>query len=131
MVDSWPKPKPGLAVTRAVLAAKLPSVPVSSDMPATRPAKFIRVSLLDTDHPNPGATVPRPLIECWAETSVLAEVLAGDAVHALLNAKNNNPHAGAYVKAFDDVQGPFELNDPDIQDRRRWQFHGNLWLSTR
>jgi len=138
MADSWPAPKPAVAVTIAALKAKLaalyPSLYtglyVRSEQPTTRPSKYIVVSLLTTDFPNPAVTIPRPLVECWAESSATAEEMSCHAVRALLNAKTQT-FAGAQVKAFDNIQGPLELNDPAIQDRRRFQFHGDLYLSTR
>ena len=139
MVDSWPEPKPAVAVTIAALKAKLvalypasytSSLYVRSEQPETRPTKYVVVSLLGTDFPNPAFTVSRPLIECWAESSAAAEVLAGHCVRALKNAKGQE-FADGWVKAFDNIQGPLELNDPDIQDRRRYQFHGDLYISTR
>lgn len=138
MVDSWPEPKPAVAVTIAALKAQLvelypgvyTSLYIRSEPPTTRPAKYIIVSLLNTDHPNPAFTVPRPLIECWAETAATAEQMSGHCIRALKNAKAQK-FADAWVKAFNNIQGPVELNDPDIQDRRRYQFHGELYLSTR
>jgi hypothetical protein len=140
MVDSWPAPKPAVAVTIAALKSKLvalyPALYTSSlyirseQPPGTRPSKYIVVSLLNTDFPNPAFTVARPLVECWAESSAVAEEMAGHAVRALKNAKGQQ-FATGWVKSFDNIQGPLELNDPDIQDRRRYQFHGDLYLSTR
>lgn len=127
MADFWPQPKPAITVTRAILTAGLPNIPVSSEQPKTRPKKYIVVSLLNTINDNPAFTVPRPLIECWAETSEQAELLANQAVKVLRNAQGR--FADAWVKRMRDIQGPVPLNDPDIQDRRRFQFHGDLYLS--
>lgn len=125
----WRKPKPALTVTRAVLDAALPGVQVTSDKPKDRPDKYIVVELIDTDYPNPAFTEPRVLVNCHAKTSALAGDLAHDALVALLNARG--VFAGATVKKFADPQGPYKLNDPDISDRQRYQFHGVLRLSTR
>jgi hypothetical protein len=138
MVDSWPEPKPAVAVTIAALKAKLvalypalytSSLYVRSEQPETRPTKYIVVSLLDADFPNPAFTVSRPLIECWAESSAVAEQMTGHCIRALKSAKGEQ-HAEAWIKAFDNTH-VVPLNDPDIQDRRRWQLHGDLYLSTR
>lgn len=125
----WRKPKPALTVARAVLVAGLPTIPVSSDQPATRPAKYIVLELPDTDYPNPAFTEPRVLLHCYATTSSLASDLAADALAVLLNARGL--FGGAWVKKFADPHGPYKLNDPDISDRQRYQFHGVLRLSTR
>ena len=125
----WRKPKPALTVARAILVAGLPGIAVSSDKPATRPDRYIVVELIDSDYPNPAFTEPRVLVNCNATTSALAGDLAADALTVLLNARG--VFAGATVKKFADPQGPYKLNDPDITDRQRYQFHGVLRVCTR
>ena len=129
MADFWPAPKPAIAVCRAILTQGFPSMSVTSEMPRTRPAEFIVIDLAGNDYSNPAFTVPRPLIECWASSSARAEALCGEAIAVMRNARGT--FAGAYVKGMYDIQGPVPLNDPDIQDRRRFQLHGDLYISTR
>lgn len=125
----WRKPKPALTVGRAVLVAGLPTIPVSTAAPSSRPDKYIVLGLLSGDYPNPAFTEPRLLVHCYAKTSLLAGDLADEALAVLLNARG--VFAGATVKKFGNPQGPYPLNDPDISDRYRFQFHGVLRLSTR
>ncbi len=136
----WAKPKPALTVARAVLAAEFTGMHVASGQPSgTRPDRYIVLSTLTADYPNPAFTEPRILVNCYAKTSLLAGDLADTAITTLLNARGL--FAGAWVKKFADPQGPYPLNetlgtnrwrgDPDISDRYRFQFHGVLRLSTR
>lgn len=125
----WRKPKPALSVATAILTAGMTGVPVSTGQPSTRPSKYIVLGLVTSDYPNPAFTEPRLLVNCYATTSVLAGDLADDAITVLLNARG--VFAGAWVKKFADPQGPYPLNDPDITDRYRRQFHGTLRLATR
>ena len=127
----WAKPKPGLTVARAVLIAApaLSGVPVSTVGPTTRPDRYLVLGALDTDYPNPAFTEPRILFHCYAKTKPATEDLANEALAVMLNARGL--FAGAQVKKFDEPKGPYEYNDPDITDRFRFQFHGQLRLSTR
>lgn len=129
MSDSRPAPKPARAVSRAILIAAFPTAKVYWEMPSTRPDEFFVVGMANAIYPNPAFTVPRPLIECWAKTEERAEQLACQAIQAFVNAKG--VFGGAQVKGMYDIQGPIPLNDDDIQDRRRSQFHGDLFISTR
>ncbi len=126
----WAKPKPALTVARAVLSPAFPGMHVASGQPSgTRPDRYLVVGMLSSDYPNPAFTEPRVLVNCYAKTSLLAGDLADEAITVLLNARG--VFAGATVKKFADPQGPYPLNDPDISDRYRRQFHGVLRLSTR
>lgn len=130
MADSWPAPKPALTVTRAILLDGFPTgTKVYTEMPSTRPDEFIVVGMASALYPNPAFTVPRPLIEFWAKTSARAEEMCCQGIRVMRNAKGE--FAGAWVKGMHDIQGPIPLNDPDIQDRRRSQMHGDLYLATR
>lgn len=129
MTAIWRKPKPTLSVATALLTAGMPGIPVSTGQPTTRPQKYIVLGLVTSDYPNPAFTEPRLLVNCYATTSVLAGDLADDALTVLLNARG--VFAGATVKKFGNPQGPYPLNDPEITDRYRRQFHGDLRISTR
>lgn len=137
MTDSWPAPKPAITITRAILLDSFPTLSASSEMPAKRAKEFFVIGMANAFYPNPAITVPRPLIECWSTTAELAEQLACRAIQVMRNAKgyfegeqSDGSTVGAWAKGMRDIQGPFPLNDPDIQDRRRFQFHGDLYLST-
>ena len=130
MTAVWRKPKPALTVARAVLSPAFTGMHVASGQPSgTRPDRYIVLSLVSSDYPNPAFTEPRLLVNCYAKTSLLAGDLADEALTVLLNARGL--FAGAWVKKFANPQGPYPLNDPEISDRYRSQFHGDLRLSTR
>lgn len=125
----WRKPKPALTVARAILVAAAPTVAVSSVQPATRPDRYIVLGVLSGDYPNPAVSEPRVKVDCYAKTILAVGDLADEALAALLNARGL--FAGAWVKKFANPQGPYQLNDPGITDRYRFQLHGELRLSTR
>lgn len=122
----WAKPKPALTVAKAVLSPSYPGMHVASGQPTgTRPDKYIVLGILNSDYPNPAFTEPRILVNCYGKTSLAAGDLADDALTVLLNARGQ--FAGAWVR-FGNPQGPYPLPDPDISDRYRFQFHGELRL---
>lgn len=125
----WPKPKPALLVARAILLDGIAGLSVTTDKPSTRPDRYIVLELTEGEYRNPAFSSPRVLVNCSAKTSLLAGDLANEALAVLLNARGL--FEGAHVKKFANPQGPYKLNDPDISDRQRYQFHGELRLSTR
>lgn len=129
MADSWPKPKAPVPVALAILEAGDPDAPGSDEIPDPRPARFYVVSSAGGDFSNPAFSAPRVLVECWAEDSSTAELMAIDGIQMFKNARGR-VFAGVQVIAVDDIQGPTDYNDPDIQDRRRSQFFGTLLLRT-
>lgn len=130
MANSWPKPKPGVPVAIAILADVFPGVTISDEEPPTRPDRYIVVSALPGSYNNPAFSEPRILVECWASDSSTAEDMACTGMQAFKNSRGKT-FLGAGLKGAEDVQGPTDYNDPDIQDRRRCQFHGTLLISTR
>lgn len=125
----WRKPKPAITVTKAILVAAAPTVPVSSTQPERRPDRYVVLGVLSGDYPNPAVTEPRVKVDCYAKTILAAGDLADEAIAALLNARGL--FAGAWVKKFANPKGPYRLDKPGITDRYRFQFHGELRLSTR
>ena len=63
-------------------------VPVSTEVPATRPASFIRVTATGGTERNLTQIDPTFLIECWAASSVAAEALARAAWQVLRAAQS-------------------------------------------
>ena len=128
MVNSWPAPKP--AGTVAVLIVEGATMfPVFGEMPETRPPAFYVVSVIGGRYDNPAFSEPRVLVEAWATDAALAEDMTVAAMRAFKNA-HGATFGGVFVHGAEDLQGPTDYNDPDIQDRRRCQFHGTLLLST-
>lgn len=102
-------------------------VPVSGRVPNPRPASFIRVS-------RAGGSRARSvdhmllLVECWAPTSVEAEVLAYRADSILRLAPNHSDviaqwggREGASISDYD---------DPDVTTQSRWLVTGTLHCLT-
>ena len=90
---------------------------------------YIVLGIVSSSYPNPAVTGPRVMVDCYAKSSLAAGNLADEALTAFLNARGE--FGGAWVKKFAATQGPYPINDPDISDRFRFQFHGELMLSTR
>lgn len=128
MANSWPLPKSAGGVAVAILEDATAD-PVLGEMPTNRPTRFYVVSVLGGDYSNPAFSEPRVLVECWAPDAATAEDMACVGMRAFKNARAKT-FAGAFIHGCEDLQGPTDYNDPDIQDRRRSQFHGTLLLST-
>jgi len=122
------KPKDAVVVTIGMLEAATP-VPVSDEIPHPRPAKFYVVSRIGGALLNPAVDAPRILIECWGKTSTEAADIGLDAVEAISNAKGKTFNGGKVI-GCDDIQGPTDYNDPEIQDRRRSQVTATLYIRT-
>jgi hypothetical protein len=129
MANSWPKPKPGVPVAIAILEDVFPAINVSDEAPDPRAASYIIVSALPGAYNNPAFTEPRILVECWASDSSTAEDMACTGIQAFKNATGKS-FLGSFIHGCQDIQGPTDYNDPDIQDRRRCQFHATLRVST-
>jgi hypothetical protein len=71
----------------------------------------------------------RLLVECWADSAASAETLVNDCRAALRNTTGQTVD-GAFLRGFDNEAGPVELPDPGVPDRQRWQFQGDLLIST-
>lgn len=128
MASSWPLPKSAGPVAIAVIDAASAD-PVLGEMPAIRPARFYVVSVVGGNYNNPAFSEPRVLVEAWASDAATAEDMACIGMRAFKNARGTIV-AGAFIHGCEDLQGPTDYNDPDIQDRRRSQFHGTLLIST-
>jgi hypothetical protein len=133
----YPTPKPALQAAIAILKAAfiVPSpfyatpVAVGARMPNVRPATFVRVDRLGGRMHNVVTDAARILVECWAPDSDTAEQMTCTASGALLNSLGQY-WAGIYVREWADQQGPGGFDDPAVTDQRRWQFHGDLRVST-
>lgn len=96
------------AMVRAFLVPVVAPVKVYTKVPATRPAKFVRV--WRTGGAATNRVLERPLItvQAWAGNSVDASALLGDCREALL-------HDGfdmTLVRAVEEVTGPYFDPDP-------------------
>lgn len=123
------KPKDAVVVTIGIVEAATPGVSVSDEIPDPRPAQFYVLSRIGGGLLNPAVDAPRMLIECWAENSTIAGDMGNAVVAELSNAKGKTFNGGKIV-GCDDIQGPTDYNDPDIQDRRRSQVTCTLYIRT-
>lgn len=125
----WPLPRRAVPVALAILKAATPDIPGYDKIPEPRPAKFYVVSRAGGHQPNQKMDAPRILVECWAEDSDQAEDMTTDARQAFRNATGK--HFGeAFIYYWDNEQGPVDFDDPDIKNRSRCQFFGDLYIST-
>lgn len=130
----WLPAAPGVLTGVRILEAAYPAVKVSDEMPKTRPNQIILISQVGGDRPNPVQSVHRLLIECWLskslDSSVNIETWCGEVSAALRNS-SGNLYNGVFSYGWGNEQGPVDFPDPDVTDMRRWQFHGDLTLSTK
>jgi hypothetical protein len=125
-VPLWPTPKPAVLAAITVLAAAIDDVDISSDMPVHRPETFIRVSRIGGRMPDPSTDNARILVEVFGVTTAVVEDLCNQARAALRNASSTTVLSDVFIRSWDNEQGPVELQHPQVLDRERWQFHGDL-----
>lgn len=125
----WPLPRNAVPVALAILADATPDIPGYDAIPEPRPAKFYVVTRAGGEQRNPKMDTPRILVECWAEDSAEAEDMTRPARRAFRNAAGRW-FGGGFIYGWGNEQGPTDYNDPEIQDRRRCQFFGDLSIST-
>ena len=124
-------PKPTLRTAIAVLRAALdPAVGVATVNPRVWPRLFVKVTI--SGGPGwvfPNTDITRLLVECWADSDAACEVLTNECRTALYNTEGRIVD-GVFLRGFDNDTGPVQLPDPDVPDHRRWQFQGDLMVST-
>jgi hypothetical protein len=125
----WPAPKPALLTALAILRVAFGDVPVSAKMPKQRPPRFVRVDVIGGSRIDVVTTRSRVLVELFGPDPEACEAMYSTASAALLNAQST-VISGAFVRSWDDEQGPVARAHPDVIDMDRWQFHGDLTLST-
>jgi hypothetical protein len=128
-VPGFLKSKPAVLTAITVLSEAMPAIPVSADMPAHRPNEFIRVSPAGGTQPNQATDNPHLLIELFAVDTETVEDMFLTASQALKNAGSTfvtTTKGDVFVRCWDNQQGPVERAHPEIVDRERWQFHGDL-----
>ncbi len=129
-MTGYPTPAPAVKTARTILANAIPDTTVVTKLPfPDYPAKMIRVSRAGGHRPNIVTDAPRLLIECWTKTVEDAETLANTAIAALQNSQGTTTD-GVFSRGFENIEGPVDFPDPQISDHERWQFLGDLLLST-
>jgi hypothetical protein len=125
----WPAPQPALKTALAILRDAFGDVSVSAKMPKQRPGRFVRVTLIGGSRVDVVSTRARVLIELFGPDPEACESMYATASAALLNSQST-VISGAFVRSWDDEQGPVDYPHPEVIDMERWQFHGELTLST-
>ena len=128
-MSGYPTPLPALKVARSILAGAMTSATVATKIPNTIPAKLVRVSRAGGSRPLIVTDSARILVELWALTVEDAEQMSGEAIAALQNAQGTFAE-GAFIRGFGNIEGPVDFPDPDVTDHERWQFQGDLLVST-
>lgn len=126
----WPTPKPAVKTAITILQDVFPDHPVTHKMPTTIPPVIVIVSRVGGGQDNPRMDRARLLVECWARDIGTAENMTGIARAALRNSGGTTVD-NVFVYGWDSEDGPVEYDDPDVSDRTRWQFSGELSVSTR
>jgi hypothetical protein len=129
-VSQWPVPKPALKAAIAVLRAALdPSVGVATVEPRVWPRLFVKVTRAGGGRQLINTDVARLLVECYADSDAACETLTNQCRAALASTQGTT-FDGVFLRGYDNEQGPVQLANPNVTDHRRWQFQGDLLVST-
>jgi hypothetical protein len=128
-VTGYPVGKPALKTAVSILQAMDIAIPVMTKMPLTLPEEFIRVDLIGGTRSLIVTHTARLLVEVWATSTAVVEQMAFDAIGALQNAEGTMVE-GVFIRGFDNIEGPVNFSDPDVEFMSRWQFQGDLLVST-
>jgi hypothetical protein len=102
---------------------------VSAGMPKQRPIRFVQVSRIGGSQDTPITDVARILVECFGPDIETVENMSATARAALRNAISTTVD-GVWVRNWSNEFGPVDFPHPQILDMERWQFQGDLSLST-
>lgn len=126
----YPTPKPAVKTAISILADAFGHYAlVSAKMPKQRPIRFVKVSRIGGGWSNKVTDTARLLIECYGPDTETAEAMTGTARAAMLNAISTIVD-GVWIRNWDNENGPTDFWNPAIIDMERWQFQGDLSLST-
>lgn len=127
----WPTPRPALAAAIDILNTAFTPIPVTDRMPKVRPSQIVIVDRIGGGQDNPRMDSARILVEAWGQSTAIAETMANRAREALRNAGGTWVGNGIFVYGWDSEDGVAHYDDPDVTDMRRFQFTGELLVSTR
>jgi len=126
-----PKPQPAVKTAVIILndALNPHGIYAGTKMPKTWPHGFIRV-----DRAGGGMRVlvtdfARILCECYGASIGVVEDVTGLAIQALTSAEGEI-FDGVFVRGFENIEGPVNFPQPIVPDLCRWQFQGDLLVST-
>lgn len=106
-----------VAVVLVRLKAALPALTFVHDIPATRPATFVRVFRTGGPRTNLVVDGAQITVESWAPTADVAATNA-EAVRAHLNALPEQAGQTLPIYKIEELSGPAELPDPASTSRR-------------
>lgn len=129
----WPTPRPAVKAAITILSDAYPDdVTVSHRMPRTRPAKFVRVIRVPGGGlDNPRFDRARLIVEVWAKDIGTVETLFNQGRAALKNAGGTTVSDDIFIQGWEGDEGGGDYSDPDVPDMEKWQFFGELLVSTR
>jgi len=129
-VTIYNTPKPAVKTAITILAAGFGQYAlVSAKMPKHRPVRFVQVSRIGGSQDTPITDNARILVECFGPDTETVEAMSATARTALRNAISTIVD-GVWVRNWSGEQGPVDFPHPQIIDMDRWQFTGDLALST-
>jgi hypothetical protein len=131
----WPTPKPAVLAAITILADAFRGyAEVSAKLPRnSRPERFVKVTRVGGSQDTPVTDDARILVECFAPDPAQVEAMCNTARSALRNASATTVETTAgdiWIRAWDNEDGPTDFPHPDILDRERWQFHGDLCVKS-
>ena len=129
----WPTPKPAVLIGIAILAEAFGTyASVSAKLPArNRPDRFVKVSRVGGGQSMIATDNARLLVECFAKDVGQVEAMCNTARAALRNAAGTtvtSDGVSAFVRAWDNENGPADYPHPDIVEWERWQLSGDQSL---
>jgi len=127
----WPTPRPALAAAIEILQTAFPSILVSDRMPRVRPDQIVIVDRVGGAMINPRIDEARILVECWGPSTLIVEAMTATAREALRNAQGTMVGNQIFIGGWENENGPTSYDDLEITDMRRWQFSGDLLVSTK
>jgi len=126
--DKPPFP-PALKSMIALLKLKMPTVPVSEDVPKVRPITFMTVDRAGGDEIADGyINAPLFIFQCYALDAGSAEELA-ELLLSVLKSAQFTRYGDVQFRYFTLAGGPKNFPDPDVPSHRRWQFSGTFTLN--
>ena len=125
--------KPAVLTAIAILQAALDDgEAVGYKMPAVWPRVYIKVTRAGGGPHEPTALVTdvaRIMCELYGANVADVEQASSTAIAALRNSQGTIV-GGVFLRGFDNIDGPTDFPDVTVPDMCRWQFQGDLLVST-
>jgi hypothetical protein len=133
-LNAYPTTKPAVKTAIALLQTAIAGdqLGVGYKMPLTWPAVYIKVSRAGGGPHPPTDLVTdaaRIMCEVYGANAADVEAATSDAIAALRNSFGTTIN-GVFLRGFDNIDGPTAFDDVTVPDMCRWQFQGDLLVST-